>query len=141
MGIQWTEDQVVAWLGNNISSARGLEEGSGRMLAKLFQHHGLSADYGPLTWDRAEEIAGRQPFCMSGGVWYHWSAVRDKDESGLRLANPMPSHAGVGDHLEPDEWRGLGGWNAAWVNLEPIAPRITHPGGEDQAMKKNKSKI
>ena len=119
MGIPWGQDDVVTWLevGTNISPDLGLYEGSGRMLAELFRSHGLDAQYGPLGWGDALAMAGRQPFCMSGGRWYHWSAVRKTDGQGLYLANPAPNWCGVQQYMDYDQWRTLGPWNAAWVNV------------------------
>lgn len=121
MGILWGQDDVVNWLGvgRNISPDLGLFEGSGRMLAELFRSHGLDAGYGSLAWGDALAMAGRQPFCMSGGRWYHWSGVRQSDGQGLYLANPAPNWCGVGQYMDYDEWRALGPWNAAWVNVTP----------------------
>src|SRR5215218_1323228 len=90
MGIDWGQDDVVRWLGGHISPALGLHEGSGRMLAELFKAQGLDASYGALTWERALALAGRQPLCMSGGAWYHWTGVRGTGGDGLHLANPAP---------------------------------------------------
>jgi len=72
MGIPWGQGEVVNWLGvgKNISPDVGLYEGSGRMLAEMFQSQGLDAQYGSLSWGDALEMAGRQPFRMSGGRWY-----------------------------------------------------------------------
>jgi hypothetical protein len=119
MGIPWGQDDVVNWLGvgRNISPDLGLYEGSGRMLAELFQSQGLDGQYGPLGWGDALAMAGRQPFCMSGGRWYHWSAVRKTDGQGLYLANPAPNWCGVQEYMDYDQWRTLGPWNAAWVNV------------------------
>jgi hypothetical protein len=118
VGIAWGQDDVVGWLGGQISPALGLHEGSGRMLAELFEAQGLSASYGRLSWERALALAGRQPYCMSGGAWYHWSAVRGTDGRGLHLANPAPGWRGIGQYLDSDEWERLGPWNAAWVTVE-----------------------
>ena len=115
MGIAWGQDDVVQWLGGNISPALGLHEGSGRMLAALLRARGLEAGHGELTWERALAMAGRQPFCMSGGAWYHWTGVRGTDGEGLHLANPAPNWCGVGQYLDYGEWSRLGPWNAAWV--------------------------
>ena len=117
LGIGWGQDDVVGWLGGNISPALGLHEGSGRMLAALFRDHGLDAGYGSLSWANALVMAGRQPFCMSGGRWYHWTGVRNTDGQGLYLANPAPSWCGVGQYMDYGEWAALGPWNAAWVNV------------------------
>jgi hypothetical protein len=117
VGTSWGQDDVVQWLGEHISPELGLQEGSGRMLAELFKARGLDAGYAPLTWERALALAGRQPFCMSGGAWYHWSAVRGTDGQGLHLANPAPGWRGVGQYLDRDEWDRLGPWNAAWVTV------------------------
>jgi hypothetical protein len=117
VGIDWGQDDVVQWLGGNISPELGLHEGSGRMLAELFRTRGLDADYGPLTWERALALAGRQPFCMSGGAWYHWTAVRGTDGQGLHLANPAPGWRGVSQYLDSDAWNRLGPWNGAWVTV------------------------
>jgi len=119
MGIPWGQDDVVTWLGvgRNISPDLGLYEGSGRMLAEMFRSQGLDAEYGPLGWGDALAMAGRQPFCMSGGRWYHWTAVRGTDGQGLYLANPAPSWCGVQQYMDYDEWRTWGPWNAAWVKV------------------------
>ena len=117
VGIRWGQDDVVGWLGGNISPALGLHEGSGRMLAALFRDRGLDADYGPLSWASVLAMAGRQPFCMSGGHWYHWTAVRNTDGGGLYLANPAPNWCGVGQYMDYGEWARLGPWNGAWVNV------------------------
>jgi hypothetical protein len=117
VGILLGQDDVVEWLGGNISPDLGLHEGSGRMLAELFKARGLDAGYGPLTWERALELAGKQPFCMSGGAWYHWTAVRGTDGQGLHLANPAPGWRGVGQYLDSGEWGRLGPWNAVWVTV------------------------
>jgi hypothetical protein len=118
MGMTWGQDDVVRWLGpNNISEALGLHEGSGRMLAALFKSRGLDAYYGPLSWANALAMAGRQPFCMGGGNWYHWTAVRNSDADGLHLANPAPNWKGVGQYIDRAEWNAWGAWNGVWVNL------------------------
>jgi hypothetical protein len=117
LGITWGQDDVVQWLGGHISPALGLHEGSGRMLAELFRARGLDASHGSLTWERALALAGRQPFCMSGGAWYHWTGVRGTDGQGLHLANPEPNWRGVGQYLDRDEWNRWGPWNAAWVTV------------------------
>jgi hypothetical protein len=118
MGIRCGQDDVVGWLGGNISPAVGLHDGSGRMLAAAFRARGLDAGHGPLSWKRALAMAGRQPLCMSGREWYHWTGVRSTDGRGLHLANPAPNWYGVGQYLDYDEWSRLGPWNAAWVNVE-----------------------
>jgi len=133
VGIPWGQDDVVNWLGpRNITVETGLQEGSGRMLAELFKEHGLEASFGQITWERALEMAGRQPFCMSGGRWNHWTAVRGTDGERLLLANPAPNWKGVGQELDHEEWITWGGWNAAWVNvsksiddLEAASPGIS----------------
>lgn len=118
VGISWGQDDVVNWLGpRNITPESGLQESSGRMLAALFREHGLEADFGPITWERAIELAGRQPFCMGGRGWYHWSAVRGTDGQRLFLANPAPSWRGVGQEMDRAEWDAFGSWSAAWVNV------------------------
>jgi hypothetical protein len=118
LGISWGQDDVVSWLGpRNITEETGLQEASGRMLAALFKERGLEASFGQITWERALEMAGRQPFCMGGGRWNHWTAVRGTDGRRLLLANPAPNWQGVGQELDRDEWAALGGWNAAWVNV------------------------
>ena len=117
LGIQRGQNDVVGWLGGNISPELGLHEGSGRMLAELFKAHGLDAGYGPLSWANALVMAGRQPFCMSGGRWYHWTAVCNTDDKGLCLANPAPNWCGVGQYMDYNEWTEWGPWNAAWVNV------------------------
>jgi hypothetical protein len=118
LGMTWGQDDVVRWLGpNHISDALGLHEGSGRMLAELFKSRGLDAHYGPLSWANALAMAGRQPFCMAGGTWYHWTGVRKSDAEGLYLANPAPNWKGVGQYMDFGEWNAWGGWNAVWVNV------------------------
>jgi hypothetical protein len=118
VGIGWGQDDVVRWLGGHISPALGLHDSSGRMLAELFKAQGLDATYGPLTWEHARALAGRQPFCMGGGSWYHWSGVRGTGGDGLHLANPAPGWRGVGQYLDSNAWARLGPWNAVWVTAE-----------------------
>jgi len=43
--------------------------------------------------------------------------VRKTDGQGLYLANPAPSWCGVQQYMDYEEWRSLGPWNAAWVNV------------------------
>jgi hypothetical protein len=117
VGINWGQDEVVAWLGPNINSDSGLQDASGRMLAALFRERGLKATFGQLSWERALAMAGRQPFCMGGGRWNHWTAVRGTDGERLLLANPAPSWKGVGQELDQSEWITWGGWNAVWVDV------------------------
>jgi hypothetical protein len=118
MGIPWGQDDVVAWLGpRHIKQADGLQDGSGRMLAALFRERGLDASFGQITWERALQMAGRQPFCMGGGRWNHWTAVRGTDGRRLLLANPAPNWQGVGQDIDHEEWIAWGGWNAVWVNV------------------------
>lgn len=62
-------------------------------------------------------MAGRQPFCMGGGRWNHWTAVRGRNGDRLLLANPAPNWQGVGQELDHEEWIAWGGWNAVWVNV------------------------
>ncbi len=118
VGLNWGQDDVVRWLGGNISPALGLHECSGRVLAELFKSQGLDATYGRISWERALALAGSQPFCMSGGAWYHWSGVRGTGGGGLHLANPAPGWRGVGQNLDRDDWERLGPWNAVWVTVE-----------------------
>ena len=87
------------------------------MLAELFKSRGLDAHYGRLSWANALAIAGRQPYCMSGGNWYHWTGVRKSDDEGLYLANPAPNWKGVGQYIDRAEWNAWGAWNGVWVNL------------------------
>ena len=117
VGINWGQDDVVDWLGPNIKEADGLQEGSGRMLAALFKERGLQATFGQISWERALAMAGRQPFCMGGGRWNHWTAVRGTDGRRLLLANPSPNWKGVGQELDHEEWIAWGGWNAVWVDV------------------------
>jgi hypothetical protein len=121
LGIEWGEQKVVNWLGigQNISPAVGLFEGSGRMLAEMFRSHGLDAHYGPIGWGEALGMAGNKPFCMSGGNWYHWTGVRKTDGDGLYLANPAPDWRNVQQYMDYDEFRTWGQWNAVWVNVPP----------------------
>ena len=132
VGISWGQDDVVQWLGPNINSDSGLQEASGRMLAALFRSHGLDAGFGDITWSRALALAGKQPFCLGGRGWNHWTAVRGTDGGRLLLANPAGNWRGVGQELDEDEWNALGSWSAAWVNvtttleqLEAASPGIT----------------
>lgn len=118
VGIGWGQDDVVRWLGpRNITPESGLQESSGRMLAALFRERGLESDFGPISWERALELAGRQPFCLGGRRWNHWTAVRGTDGQRLLLANPAPSWKGVGQEMDRDEWEAFGSWSAAWVSL------------------------
>lgn len=133
VGISWSQDDVVRWLGpRNITEATGLQEGSGRKLAELFRERGLTADFGSISWERAIEMAGKQPFCMGGGAWNHWTAVRGTDGQRLLLANPAPNWRGVGQEMDREEWNTWGGWNAVWVSvstsldqLEAASPGIS----------------
>lgn len=125
VGISWSQDDVVQWLGpRNITEATGLQEGSGRMLAALFKERGLKADFGPITWERALELASQQPFCMGGGRWNHWTAVRGTDGQRLLLANPAPSWRGVGQEMDRAEWDTWGGWNAVWVTVSTTLEQL-----------------
>lgn len=117
VGIDWGQDQVVDWLGPNINSDSGLQEASGRMLANLFRFHGLDADFGDITWEQALERATRQPFCLGGRGWNHWTAVRGTDGERLLLANPAGNWRDVGQEMDKSEWDSWGSWSAAWVNL------------------------
>jgi hypothetical protein len=124
LGLNWSQDDVVGWLGPNITEESGLQDGSGRMLAALFRERGFDADFGPISWERALEMAGQQPFCLGGSRWNHWTAVRGTDGQKLLLANPAPSWQGVGDDLDRGEWDAWGDWKAAWVNLAPPVPTL-----------------
>lgn len=143
VGIPWGQDDVVEWLGGHISPALGLHEGSGRMLAALFRARGLDAGHAPLTWERAHEMAGQQPFCMSGGGWYHWSGVRGSDGEGLHLANPAPGWRGIGQYLDRDEWNRLGPWNAAWVRIEhrPVEHKVIQDRANEEKMSKHQDEV
>ena len=123
-GINWVQDDVVRWLGPNINSDSGLQEASGRMLAALFRSHGLDAGFGPLGWDEALERASRQPFCLGGMRWNHWSAVCGTDGRRLLLANPAPNWQGVGQEMDRAEWDDFGNWNAAWVNVSTTLDQL-----------------
>ena len=117
VGINWGQDDVVRWLGPNINSDSGLQESSGRMLAALFRFHKLDAGFGDITWEQALERASRQPFCMGGRGWNHWTAVRGTDGRRLLLANPAGNWRDVGQELDKGEWDTWGSWSAAWVNV------------------------
>jgi hypothetical protein len=124
VGISWGQDDVVNWLGPNINSDSGLQEASGRMLAALFRSHGLDAGFGPISWNEAVERASRQPFCLGGIRWNHWSAVRGTADGRLLLANPAPNWQGVGQEMDQAEWNALGNWNAAWVNVSTTLDQL-----------------
>jgi hypothetical protein len=117
VGIDWGQDDVVGWLGRDINSDSGLQESSGRMLAALFRFHGLDADFGDITWEQALERAARQPFCLGGRGWNHWTAVHGTDGERLLLANPAGNWRDVGQEMDRSEWDAWGSWSAAWVNL------------------------
>lgn len=117
VGIDWGQDNVVEWLGPNINSDSGLQESSGRMLAALFRFHKLDAGFGDITWEQALDRATRQPFCLGGRGWNHWTAVRGTDGERLLLANPAGNWRNVGQELDKSEWDTWGSWSAAWVNL------------------------
>ena len=132
VGINWGQDDVVNWLGPNINSDSGLQESSGRMLAALFRFHGLDASHGDITWEQALDRATRQPFCLGGRGWNHWTAVRGTDGERLLLANPAGNWRSVGQDMDRSEWDTWGSWSAAWVNvtttlddLEAASPGIS----------------
>src|SRR5262245_59879731 len=93
-------------LGNRVTEQYGLMDRTGAGMATMFREYGLGAgNQGDMvTWDDVAARAGRQPVCLGGQGWYHWTFVRRLTSNGtLALGNPAPNWKGVGQDLDQHE--------------------------------------
>ena len=114
-------------LGARVSEEWGLMNATGAGLAALFTEYGLRADYDPdASWEEVCRRAGRQPVCLGGRAWNHWTFVRSVDGDGdLVLGNPAPSWREVGQFMQRHEFDTWGSWSMVWIEVdEGDDPRV-----------------
>jgi hypothetical protein len=117
IGINVSEDQMVAALGNKINSDVGLTDGSGAGLAATIKEkYNVNTRASAVSWQDVQTMAGKQPMCMGGQVFNHWVGVRSVvDNNTISIANPAPGYDGIGSTMTQTEFNKLGPFYAVWV--------------------------
>ena len=107
-------------LGARVTQEYGLMNATGAGLASLFAEYGFRADYDPdASWEEVLRRAGRQPVCLGGRAWNHWTFVRSVDDDGdVVLGNPAPIWREVGQVLQRHEFDRWGGWSMVWIDVD-----------------------
>jgi hypothetical protein len=78
-------------------------------------HNGYDASF-----DELAGLAGKQPYGISGGAWYHWSGLRgyDAESDVLLLANPASGWCGVTQVMNRAQFDALGPWSYFWIEAQ-----------------------
>lgn len=111
---EWSEVEAIGYP-QNINPTYGLMDGSGYQLQRVFRDNGLDSSQGWLTFDQVYAIAGSNTGMMSGGGWYHWVAIRGRDDTNLWIANSAPGYKGVWEILTREDFNRLGPFSVVWV--------------------------
>jgi hypothetical protein len=93
---------------HNVNETYGLMDGSGSKLREVYARYGLDSTQGWLSFDEVYAAAGETTGQMSGGVWYHWVAIRGRDGENLWIANSAPGYKNVSESLSRDDFNRLG---------------------------------
>lgn len=127
-------EEVCQQMGQRVTQADGLMDGSGASLVDLLGEYGLGAGHIPryagghgASWDDVVERAGHMPVLLGGQRWNHWTFVRGVGANGnLELGNPAASWKSVGQEMDRAEFDQWGPWSMVWIEVE-------NPEGEDLA--------
>jgi hypothetical protein len=111
------ETNMVEAIGypQNINSTYGLMDGSGSQLRRVLTDYDFNTEQGWLTYDQVYSIADNYVGLMSGGAWYHWVALRGRDQNNLWIANSAPGYMGVWDILSRQDFQRLGPFSVVWI--------------------------
>lgn len=108
-----------------VNSDVGLLDASGAgIVAVLRDHWGVKAqNYPSLTFDQAQEMAGRVPLAIGGRNWGgpgfgHWSAVRGATDDRLILANPAKGATFGQSAISRNDWARMGPFSGVSVVLD-----------------------
>jgi hypothetical protein len=112
-----TREQAVEEIGypNQINPTYGLMDASGSALRRVYADYGLETRQAWLTFDQTWAGANETTGQMSGGVWYHWVAVRGTRGPDLWIANSAPNYMGVSDILTRADFERLGPFSVVWL--------------------------
>ena len=112
-----TREQAVEEIGypNQINPTYGLMDASGSALRRVYADYGLETRQAWLTFDQTWAGANKTTGQMSGGVWYHWVAVRGTRGDNLWIANSAPGYKGVGDILTREQFAALGPFSVVYL--------------------------
>jgi hypothetical protein len=126
IGIDVTPDEAQdAMSPRYVTSDVGLLDASGAGIVQVLRAHwGVKAqNYPSLTFDQAQEMAGRVPLAIGGRNWGgpgfgHWSAVRGRYQDTLILANPATGPRFGQASLTRQDWQRMGPFSGVAVGLE-----------------------
>jgi hypothetical protein len=112
-----TREQAVQEIGypDQINPAYGLMDASGSALRSVFADYGLETRQAWLTFDQVWAGASTTTGQMSGGVWYHWVAIRGTSGPDLWIANSAPGYRGVADILTREQFAALGPFSVVYL--------------------------
>jgi hypothetical protein len=112
-----TREQAVEQIGypHNINPTYGLMDASGSALRRVYAEYGLESRQAWLTFDQVWAGASSTTGQMSGGVWYHWVAIRGTRGADLWIANSAPNYMGVDDILTRTDFQRLGPFSVVWL--------------------------
>jgi hypothetical protein len=99
----------------NVNGTYGLMDGSGAELQRVLADYGWRSDQAWLDFDAVYELATHTTGMMSGGNWYHWTALRGTSGSNLWIANSAPGYCGVWDILSRADFDRLGSFSVVWL--------------------------
>jgi hypothetical protein len=112
-----TREEAVDQIGypDNINPTYGLMDAAGSALRRVYADHGLESRQAWLTFDQVWAGANSTTGQMSGGVWYHWVAIRGTRGPDLWIANSAPGYKGVADILTREQFAALGPFSVVYL--------------------------
>lgn len=102
----------------NVNPTYGLMDSSGSQLRRVLADYNLDSKQGWLTFDNVYALTGEFTGLMSGGAWYHWVALRGRDNFDfpeIWIANSAPGYKGVWDTLTRADFERLGPFSVVWI--------------------------
>jgi hypothetical protein len=86
-------------------------DGPGQALRWVLESYGIQTKQAWLSFDQVYALAGQTTALMSGGEWYHWTAVRGRDGANLWIANSAEDYMDVWSSLSRSDFGRLGPFN------------------------------